>query len=93
MPRVLREGGMGGFEIDRYKSSLLSLFMIDLDKTENTCVCLSIIKIEPNFRSLFYHDSIIKIFCSREQSTSYVHAHTFIELKKDKIKKGKTTKL
>ena len=73
---------MGGFEIDRYKSSLLSLFMIDLDKTENTCVCLSIIKIEPNFRSLFYHDSIIKIFCSREQSTSYVHAHTFIELKK-----------
>ena len=89
---------MGGFRIDQHKSSLLSLFiislfMIDLDKTENTCVCLSIIKIEPNFRSLFYHDSIIKIFCSREQSTSYVHAHTFIELKKDKIKKGKATKL
>ena len=63
--------------------------MIDLDKTENTCVCLSIIKIELSFRSLFYHDSIIKIFCSREQRTSYVHAHTFIELKKDKIKKGK----
>ena len=75
---------MGGFRIDQYKSSLLSLFTIDLDKTENTCVCLSIniIKIEPNFRSLFYHDSIIKIFCSREQRTSYVHAHTFIELKK-----------
>ena len=78
---------MGGFEIYRYKSSLLSLFMIDLDKTENTCVCFSIIKIEPNFRSLFYHDSIIKIFCSREQSTSYVHAHTFIELKKKKKEK------
>jgi len=29
---------------------------------------LNIIKIEQNFRSLFYHDSIIKIFCSREQS-------------------------
>ena len=92
-PRVCAGGGMGGFGIDPYISSLLSLFMIDLDKTENTCVCLSIIKIEPNFRSLFYHDSIIKIFCSREQSTSYVHAHTFIELKKDKIKKGKATKL
>ena len=86
---------MGGFGIDPYISSLLSLFMIDLDKTENTCVCLSIIKIEPNFRSLFYHDSIkiIKIFCSREQSTSYVHDHTSIELKKDKIKKGTATKL
>ena len=59
------------------------LFMIDLDKTENTCVCFSIIKIEPNFRSLFYHDSIIKIFFSREQSTSYVHAK----------KKVKATKL
>ena len=86
-------GGMGGFGIDPYISSLLSLFMIDLDKTENTCVCLSIIKTKPNFRSLFYHDSIIKIFCSREQSTSYVHAHTSIELKKDKIKKGTATKL
>ena len=89
---------MAGFGIDRYISSLLSLFMtslfmIDLDKTENTCVCHSTIKIEPNFRSLFYNDSIIKIFCSREQSTSYVHAHTSIELKKDKIKKGKATKL
>ena len=88
MPQGLRGGGgggMGGFGVDPYISSPLSLFMIDLDNTENTCVCRSIIKIEPNFRSLFYHDSIIKIFCLREQSTSYVHAHTFIELKK-KIK-------
>ena len=58
------------------------LFLIDLYKMENTCVCLIIIKIEPNFRSLFYHESIIKTFCSREQSTSQVHTHTFIELKK-----------
>ena len=29
-------------------------FLIDLRKMENTCVCLVIIKIEPNFRSLFY---------------------------------------
>ena len=49
---------------------------------ENTCVCLIIIKIEPNFRSLFYYESIIKTFCSREQRTSQVHTHTFIELKK-----------
>ena len=34
--------------------------------------CLNIIKIEPNFRSLFYHDSM---------ATSQVHAHTFIEKK------------
>ena len=60
------------------------LFLIDLYKMENTCVCLIIIKIEPHFRSLFYHESIIKTFCSREQSTSHVHAHTFIELKKTK---------
>ena len=39
-------------------------------------------KIEPNFRSLFYHDWINKTFCSREQSTSHVHAHTLVELKK-----------
>ena len=39
-------------------------------------------KIEPNFRSLFYHDWINKTFCSREQSTSQVHAHTLVELKK-----------
>ena len=58
------------------------LFLIDLDKMDNTCVCLIIIKIERNFRSLFYHESIIKTFCSREQSTSQVHTHTFIELKK-----------
>ena len=50
---------------------------------ENTCVCLNIIKIAPNFWSLFYHDSIIKTTCSREQSTSHMHAHTFIELKKN----------
>ena len=57
------------------------LFLRDLYKMENTCVYLIIIKIEPNFRSLFYHESIIKAFCSREQSTSHVHTHTFIELK------------
>ena len=50
---------------------------------ENTCVCLNIKKIEPNFRSLFYNDSIIKTICSREQSTSHIHAHTFIDLKKN----------
>ena len=55
------------------------LFLIDLYNMENTCVCLIIIKIEPNFRSLFYHESIIKTFCSREQSTTQVHTHTFIE--------------
>ena len=50
---------------------------------ENRCVCLNIIKITPNFRSLFYHDSIIKTICSRQQSTSHVHAHTFIKLTKN----------
>ena len=29
---------------------------------ENACACLNIIKIEVNFRSLFFHDSIIKTF-------------------------------
>ena len=58
------------------------LFLTNDDKMENTCSCLNIIKIEPNFWSLFYHDSIINIFCSSEQSTSHGHAHTFIELKK-----------
>ena len=43
------------------------------------CVCLNIIKIKSNFRSLFYHDSTIKTFCSREQSSSHVHAYTFLE--------------
>ena len=56
--------------------------LIDLYKMENTCVCLIIVKTEPNFGSLFYYESIIKTFCSREQSTSQVHTHTFIELKK-----------
>ena len=45
-------------------------------------VCLNIIKSEPTFRSLFYHDSIIKTICSTEQTTSHVHAHTFIEFLK-----------
>ena len=48
------------------------LFLKDLYKMENTCVCLNIIKIEPNFLSLIYHDSI---------ATSQMHAHTFIEKK------------
>ena len=63
------------------------LFLIHLYKMENTCVCLIIIKIGPNFWPLFYYDSIIKTFCSREQSTSHVNAlHTFIELKKKQCK-------
>ena len=59
------------------------VFLIDLYRMENTCVCLNIIKIETNFLSLFSHYSIIKIFCSREQAlATLVHTHTFIELKK-----------
>ena len=58
------------------------LFMADPNKIENTDICLNIIKIEPNFQSLFYHDSVIKIFCKRVQSTSPVHAHSIIKLKK-----------
>ena len=76
--------------IDDIKFDLMTyfmiLFLIDLDQMENTCVCLNIVKIEPNFWSLFYHDSVIKIFCSREQNNSHVHAHTFIELKKKTMK-------
>ena len=63
-------------------SYIMMLFLIDLNKMENTDICLNIIKIKPNFRSLFYHDSVIKISCKREQSTSCVHAHSFIELTK-----------
>ena len=55
------------------------LFMTDLNKIENTDICLNIIKIEPNFQSPFYHDSVIKIFCKRVQSTSPVQAQSFIE--------------
>ena len=65
------------------------LFLTDHDKMENTCTCLNIIKIEPNVWSPFFRDSISKIFCSREQSTSHVHAHTFIELKKKSNKSYK----
>ena len=38
---------------------------------------------------MFYHDSLIETFCSgsREQSTSHVHAHAFIELNKKKTVK------
>ena len=75
-----------------YLAYFMTLFLIDLYKMENTCVCLIIIKIEPNFRSLFYHESIIKTFCSREQSTNQVHTHTFIEFKKKK-ETMKVTKL
>ena len=67
----------------RYLSNLFHDIIPDRSlKMENTCVCLNIIKIEPNFRSLFYYDSIIKTICSREQNTSHIHAHTFIKLKK-----------
>ena len=61
-----------------YLSDLFHDIIPDHDKMENTCTCLNIITIsELNFWSLFYHDSIIKIFCSREQCISHVHAHTF----------------
>ena len=66
------------------------LFLIDFYEMKNTRVCLNNIKIEPNFRSLFYHDSIIKTFCSRDQSTNHVHAHIFLELN---LKTMKGTKL
>ena len=36
-----------------YQTYFMTLFLIDLYKMENTCVCLNIIKIEPNFVSLF----------------------------------------
>ena len=65
-----------------YPTYFMIIFLRDLDKNENTYAYLSIIKIKPSFRCLFYHHSIIKMFCLREQSTSHVHAHTSIELKK-----------
>ena len=44
------------------------LFLIGLYKME-THVCLNVIKIiEPNFWSLFYHDSIIKTFFKENRS-------------------------
>ena len=51
-----------------YLTYFTILFLKDLYKMENTCVCLNIIEIE-HFRSLFYHDSIIKTFSKGEQST------------------------
>ena len=59
------------------------LLLIDLYKMENTFACLNIVKIEPNFWSLLYHDSIIKTSCSREQYTSHMRTDIFIELKKE----------
>ena len=59
------------------------LLLIDLYKMENTVACLNIVKIEPNFWSLLYHDSIIKTSCSREQYTSHMRTDIFIELKKE----------
>ena len=55
----------------------MMIFLIDLDKNENKYVYLNIIRIKQDFRCMFYHDSIIKMFCSTEQSTSHVHANTF----------------
>ena len=76
-----------------YQTYFMIVFLIDLYRMENTCVCLNIIKIETNFLSLFSHYSIIKIFCSREQAlATLVHTHTFIELKK-KIETMTVTKL
>ena len=57
-----------------YLTYFMITFLRDLDKNKNTYVYLNIIKIKPNFRCLSYHDSIIKMFCSREQSSSHVHA-------------------
>ena len=66
-----------------YLTYLKIIFLRDLDKNENTYVYCNIIKIKPNFRCLFYHESnIIKMFCLREQSTRHVHAYTSLELKK-----------
>ena len=65
-----------------YLTYFMIIFLGDLDKNENTYVYLNIIKIKPNFRFLFYHDSIIKIFCLREQSTRHARDHTSLELKK-----------
>ena len=41
-------------------SYIMILFLIDLNEMENTDICLNIIKIEPNFRSLFYLDLKIR---------------------------------
>ena len=72
-----------------YQTYFMILFLIDLYKMENTFVCLNIIKIEPSFLSLFSHYSIIKIFCSREQSTSHARARSHLH----RIKKIKTMKV
>ena len=45
-----------------YQTYLMILFLTDLYKMEITSIFLNIIEIEPNFRSLSYHDSIIKTF-------------------------------
>ena len=66
-----------------YQTYFTMLFQKDLYKMENTSVCLNIIKIKLDFRSLFYDASIIKTFCQGEQSPSYVHAHTFIAKEKN----------
>ena len=58
------------------------IFLTDLDNNENTYVYLNIRRIKQDFRCLFHHDSIIKMFCSTEPSTSHVHADTFFPLKK-----------
>ena len=36
-----------------YQTYFIILFLKDLYKMENTCVCLNILKIEPRFQSLF----------------------------------------
>ena len=46
-----------------YLTYFIILFLIDLRKMENTCVCLVIIiKIEPHFLSLFYLTSPAGVF-------------------------------
>ena len=71
------------FEVDHFSRSDRSEFWLNGSRPIKWKTQVSVFG--ANFRSLFYHDSTIKTFCSGEQSTSHVHAHTFIELKNKTI--------
>ena len=45
---------------------------------ENACVCLNIIKIELNFWSLFFHDSIIKTFLNHSILLSKLQIYGYL---------------
>ena len=45
---------------------------------ENACACLNIIKIEVNFRSLFFHDSIIKTFLNHSILLSKLQIYGYL---------------